>query len=152
MAVIEISSPCSPWPTTSETWSLTVEYSQIKVLSGGYGASYPVLNEPNTLEAWYVHGTWRLRPDWQLYLRRDELYYDKDDRGGRKFEIDTGLPAHLIYSKDLTLGLRYDLDSAWSLAIEGHRVQGAASLARMDNPGYPQKDWNLLLLQAAYRF
>jgi hypothetical protein len=136
----------------SETWSLTVEYSQIKVLSGGYGASYPVLNEPNTLEAWYVHGTWRLRPDWQLYLRRDELYYDKDDRDGTKFAQAWALPAFMRFAKDWTLGVRHDL-GRWALSGELHLVEGTGWLSTQDTPlGKQHKDWNLFLLQVAYRF
>jgi hypothetical protein len=133
-----------------EEWSFAAEYAETTVRSRDYGPFFPFPD--NTVQAYYLQATWRFQPRWQSYVRYDALYVSKSDKRGRKFEIDTGLPAHLIYSKDLTLGLRYDLDSAWSLAIEGHRVQGAASLARMDNPGYPQKDWNLLLLQAAYRF
>ncbi len=133
-----------------EQWSYAAEYAETAVRSRDYGAFFPFPD--NTVQAYYLQATWRFKPRWQTYARYDVLYVSKSDRQGKKFETDTGLPAHLVYSKDLTLGLRYDPDSAWSLAIEGHHVRGAASLARTDNPGTPHKDWNLLLLQAAYRF
>lgn len=133
-----------------EVWSFAAEYAETGVRSRDYGPSFPFPD--NTVQAYYLQATWRFKPRWQSYVRYDALYLDKSDKQGRKFASNTGMPAHQMYSKDWTMGLRYDPDSAWSLAIEGHRVQGAASLARMDNPGPRHKDWNLLLLQAAYRF
>lgn len=133
-----------------EQWSFAAEYAETTVRSRDYGLSYPFPD--NTVQAYYLQATWRFQPRWQSYARYDVLHVSKSDKRGRQFQVDTGLPAHLVYSKDLTLGLRYDPDSAWALSMEVHRVQGAASLARTDNPGLPQKDWNLLLLQAAYRF
>jgi hypothetical protein len=133
-----------------EQWSFAAEYAETTVRSREYGSSFPFPD--NTVQAYYLQATWRFRPRWQSYARYDLLYASKSDKRGRKFEVDTGLPAHLTYAKDFTLGLRYDLDRDWALSMEVHRVQGAASLARTDNPGLPHKDWNLLLLQAAYRF
>lgn len=133
-----------------EQWSFAAEYAETTVRSRDYALFFPFPD--NTAQAYYLQATWRFQPRWQSYARYDVLHVSKSDKRGRQFEVDTGLPAHLVYSKDLTLGLRYDPDSAWALSVEVHHVQGAASLARTDNPGLPQKDWNLLLLQAAYRF
>ncbi len=134
-----------------EQWSYAAEYAETQVRSRDYG---PFFRFPDntTSQAYYLQATWRFQPRWQSYARYDVLHVSKSDKRGSMFENETGLPAHLAYSKDLTLGLRYDLDRAWSFAMEVHRVRGAAALARRDNPGTPHKNWNLLLLQAAYRF
>lgn len=131
-----------------EEWSFTAEYSETGVRRRSYGFTVP----DNTAQAYYIQATWRIKPQWQAYARYDVLYADKTDKRGERFFLNTGLPKHLVFSEDITLGLRHDLDSSWAFAMEIHHVMGAAWLPRTDNPGVPSKDWNLLLLQAAYRF
>lgn len=134
-----------------EAWSFAAEYAETSVRSRDYGPFF--LFPGNTAQAYYLQATWRFKPRWQSFARYDALYVSKSDRKGRQFQINTTLPAHLVYAEDYTLGVRYDPDRNWSLSMEVHRVQGAASLARMDHlPALPDKDWHLLLLQAAYRF
>jgi len=132
-----------------EKFSLTGEYSQVKhdsQMSGSHPL-VPLLERPNTLETWYLQATYRPSPDWRVYLRRDEIYLDKDDKKGLR-------DGHgfLTFAKDWTLGTRYDFD-AWSLSAEFHKVQGTLWLSPQDTPITSQKEnWNMLLLQAAWRF
>jgi hypothetical protein len=131
-----------------EEWSFTGEYAQTKSRNRNYGS--PLIEQDNTVEAYYLQADWRFLPRWQAYARYDALYIDKNDRKGQRFSTATGLPAHLIYSEDKTLGLRYDPDKSWAFFLEMHRVEGVAWLPRNQASG--PKTWNLLLFQAAYRF
>lgn len=131
-----------------EEWSFTGEYAQTKSRNRNYGS--PLLEQDNTVEAYYIQADWRFRPRWQAYARYDALYIDKNDRKGQRFSAATGLPAHLIYSEDKTLGLRFDPDKSWAIFLEMHRVEGVAWLPRIQASG--PKEWNLLLFEVAYRF
>ncbi len=135
-----------------EDFTLTGEYSQIKLLGQGYFNSQ--LNTSHTAEGWYLQGTWRLRQGWQSWLRYGEFYTDKDDKAGSHY-----LPVYepyLGYSKDWVLGLRYDFTPDLALSTELHHVNGVASLSPRDNTGPPgsrfTREWDMLLLQLAWRF
>lgn len=131
-----------------EHWSFTAEYAQTRSRNRHYGS--PLLEQDNTVEAFYLQADWRFRPRWQAYARYDAIYIDKNDKKGLRFQHATGLPAHLVYAEDKTLGVRFDVDAAWAIFLEMHRVEGAAWLPRIQADG--PKKWNLLLFQVAYRF
>jgi hypothetical protein len=133
----------------TEDWSLTAEYGQTGIDASGYRR----FNGQHTTEAGYVQAARRLGNGWQGYLRYDALYYDKDDRDGSTFARNTRLPASLRFARDWAFGVRRDLDHNISLWAELHHVDGTAWLALSDNPppGMVRK-WDMLLLQAAWRF
>lgn len=143
-----------------EKWSLTGEYSLAKSVGKNYGASAlaKALQDPNTVLAWYVQATYRPARAWQVFIRRDEIYLDKDDKNGREFSAKTGglFPAYVTYAKDWTVGARRDFGN-WALSGELHAIKGTVWLSPLDTPispsnGSPEKHWRMLLLQAAYRF
>ena len=86
----------------------------------------------------------------------DVLYFDKDDKDGSAFYQTTPpslrVPAYTRFAKDNTLGLRFDADHSWAIFAEFHHVDGAAWLSPQDNPTGMSRKWNLLLIEAAYRF
>jgi len=138
----------------SEDWSFTAEYGQTTVKA----RDYPGSSDDNTTEAWYVQATRRLGSGWQGYLRYDVLYFDKDDKDGSQFASDPiiaflGFPADSRFAKDWVVGMRRDM-GAWSLSGEFHRVDGNAWISMLDNPvpAAMIRKWNMLLLQAAWRF
>jgi hypothetical protein len=137
----------------TEDWSLTAEYGQTKIDASGY----QFFNLDTTTEAWYVQATRRVGKGWQGYLRYDVLYYDKKDRSGSAFAgaalpAKLGLPAYSRYAKDWVFGVRRDIDRI-ALSAELHHVDGTAWLALVDNPPAGlARNWNMLLLQAAWRF
>jgi hypothetical protein len=133
----------------SEDWTYTAEYAQTQVIARNYG---PALDD-NTIEAGYLQATRRFADGWQGYLRYDVLYLDRDDRDGVRFAtLSPGVVAHSRFAKDWVVGVRRDMDRL-ALSAEVHHVDGTAWLARVDNPvaGLVRK-WDMLLLQAAWRF
>lgn len=134
----------------TEDWSLTAEYSQTTVMGRDYGPFITL--KDNTTEAWYVQATRRMPESWQAYIRYDVIYLDKRDKDGSGFGHPLGLPDHSRFAKDWVLGVRRDLDRL-AISVEVHHVNGTAWLAQMDNtiPDMVRK-WDMLLLQAAWRF
>jgi len=133
----------------SEDWTFTAEYAQTEVVARDYGATF----EDNTIESGYLQATRRFANSWQGYLRYDVLYLDREDRDGIRFASSLpGAPAHSRFAKDWVVGVRRDMDRL-ALSAEVHHVDGTAWLARVDNPaaGLVRK-WDMLLLQAAWRF
>lgn len=140
-----------------ENWSLTGEYEQVKNSGKNYGLGGAGPEEPNTVEAWYLQGTYRLSPSLRVYLRRDVSYFDKDDKSGSRFAAaNPPFPAHLVYSREWVLGVRQDWKN-WAFSAEVHDIEGTGWLSPLDTPILPpspppEKDWRMILLQAAYRF
>ncbi|WP_421861925.1 TonB-dependent receptor domain-containing protein [Motiliproteus sp.] len=112
-----------------------------------------ILPDHKTLQAYYLQVDYRFTDQWQAMVRYDDLVLDKDDRDGVAFNMLTGRPAHLQFAQDWSLGLRYQPSQNWDLRAEVHRVDGTAWLSKKDNPDAElRRRWNMLLVQAAYRF
>ncbi len=145
-----------PWVVSlqhnRENFTLTGEYSQIGISGQGY--FNPSLNSTHTAEGWYLQGTWRPRPRWQGWLRYEQIYTDKNDKAGTRFAPNK--ETYLGHSKAWVLGTRYDFSSDLALSAELHHVNGVASLSPQDNPGPTfsrfTRDWDMLLMQIAWRF
>lgn len=135
-----------------DTVTLTTEYGRPKVRLAGFGAALPDTN--STAEIFYTQAEWRFAQAWELLLRHDVYYRSRKDRNGRAFEAATGLPAHSLYAHDTTLGLRWDATPSVMLRAEYHRVNGTGWLPGPDNPNFfaRERDWDLWLVQAAWRF
>ncbi len=99
-----------------------------------------------------MQATRRLPSGWQAYLRYDALYLDKDDKDGSSFGMPLGFPDYSRYAKDWVVGVRRDM-GALALSAELHHVDGTAWLALVDNPAAGMvRKWDMLLMQAAWRF
>ncbi len=137
----------------TENWSLTAEYGRTRVKAKNYNFA----NTDHWTEAWYAQATRRFGNNWQGFIRYDALYLDKDDKTGEGFASDPiiaglGFKAHSRYAQDWVLGVRHDIDHL-ALSAELHRVDGTAWLAQAENlPASQVRKWNMLLLQAAWRF
>ena len=134
-----------------ERWSFTLEAMQATTDWIDMG---PLMPDKKTLEAFYIQVDHRFNPQWRMFARYDDLVLDRDDRDGRAFNQFSGKPAHLQFATDWVLGVRYQPDFSWDLRAEVHRVDGTAWLSKKgnSNPDLLKQRWNMLLLQAAYRF
>lgn len=135
-----------------DTLTLTAEYGEPRLDLNGFGPRLPDLHR--TVQAYYLQGEWRFHPDWELMLRQDVFYRDKNDKSGQQFHAATGLPAHSMFARDSILGLRWDATPSLMLRAEYHHVDGTGWLPGPDNPDFLSREqrWNMWLLQAAYRF
>lgn len=141
-----------------ENWSITAEYTLTRQVRGGFAPSGHLLNFLNkdtTVEGGYLQGLWRLAPRWQTYVRYEALYLDRNDRNGSDFFEESFhlVPRWQRFTRDKVIGVRYDPNTSWALSAEFHDVDGTAWLPRLDNPAAQmQQHWQMLLLQAAFRF
>src|SRR3569832_2514582 len=92
-------------------------------------------NSHRVIQAGYLQGEWRFLPAWELMLRHDVFYRDKHDKDGRLFAAATGLPAHSMFARDTTLGLRWDTTPNLMLRAEFHRGGGAGGRPGPGGPG-----------------
>lgn len=138
----------------SERWSLTAEYMAEPIEWRDFGPALPDQNA--TAEGYYAQATFNPVPKWQLMLRYEEGFADRDDRSGRKLERQTlGLvPRKATSSRILSLGLRWDINRQWMLKAEYQRHIGNFILSEIENPDFSQYDkhWDLFAVQAAFRF
>ncbi len=134
-----------------EHWSFTAE--ALRTKTHWVNLNLPI-EDRRTLEAYYVQVDHRLNDRWQVMARFDDLTLNNKDPDGKGFSQLTGLPGHLQFANDWTLGVRYQPSMRWDLRAEVHRVDGTAWLSKRDNEDLRalQQHWNLLLLQAAWRF
>jgi hypothetical protein len=135
-----------------DTVTLTAEYGEPRFDNTGFGPYLP--SSHRVIQSGYLQGEWRFHPAWELMLRHDIFYRDKQDKSGRQFAAATGLPAHSMFARDTTLGLRWDTTPNLMLRAEFHHVDGTGWLPGPDNPVFLSREqrWNMWLLQAAYRF
>ncbi|MCP5419668.1 MAG: hypothetical protein H6970_04750 [Gammaproteobacteria bacterium] len=136
----------------AERWSFTTEYAPRPVSLYSFGPFLP--DTDFTGQSYYLQGTYKFAPRWEGLLRYDVLYWDTDDRDGSKFAELTGLPAHSRFSKDWTVGLRWDVTPSFMLRAEFHYIDGTGWLSELENPGRLDTDryWNLFAILASFRF
>ena len=134
-------------------WSFTSEYMRQSISWGSLGGLY-ALQPKNVSESYYVQAERRINDQLSLFIRRDILYIDKNDRDGKRAEALSGRPAHSQYAFDWTLGVGWRPAKNWLVRAEWHRIEGTGWLAVQDNPvaSDTEEDWNMLSLQATYRF
>jgi hypothetical protein len=138
-----------------EHWSLTSEYGWIEGQRTGFNSLPPVLRN-STSEGFYVQGEYRLTEDWSAVLRYDVFSADRNNRSGRDLALQTGLPRHRFFARDLTVGIRWEFTRNWLLAGEYHNVDGTAWLSPRDNAdllsGGGDSHWDLVALMLSFRF
>lgn len=137
----------------AENWSATAEYARRSYGLRNFGIS--ALSVSQVGESYYLQGTYRVLPKLEGLLRYDVTYSNKDDRNGREYAALTHKPAFTQYTKDWTIGLRYDVTPAFMLRAEYHNIEGTAILPSLDNPlgsSSHEKDWDMWMLLGSYHF
>jgi hypothetical protein len=136
-----------------DRWSVTGEYFRQDIDWGEIGGIFAIKPQTSS-ESFYLQLEHRFTSDLSMFVRRDVFYMDKDDRSGEKTALLDGQPTYAHYAFDWTLGVGWEPSPNWLLRAEWHKVKGTAWLATQDNPVNveKEKDWNMLLLQATYRF
>ncbi len=135
----------------AEDWSLTAEVASRTSELEDFG----VLPDTDfTGTSYFVQGTYRLSPQWELLLRYDELIWNNDDKDGREFAAATGLPHYSRFAKDWTLGVRWDINRHFMLRAEWHKVDGTGWLSMLENPipADTKRHWDLFAVSASVRF
>lgn len=134
-----------------EKFSFTGEFLQQNNEFNNFGLYYPD-NSP-TAESWYLQTAYRIKHNWQVYLRYDEYYLDTEDKYGDRYAI-IGQPKDMGFSQNIAMGLRWDINPSIMVRGEYHHVKGTAWLTTADNPdrSMTSKYWDIFALQVSFRF
>ena len=139
---------------SAETWTLTSEYAREPLRWEGFGPYFPALHM--TTQGYYVQGTWRPRPPFELLLGYQEGCADHADCNGRARAAASGgqSSAASAFSRILNAGIRWDINEHWMVRAEYQRHQGAFVLSPRENPdpGRLVEHWDLFGVQAVFRF
>jgi len=145
----------------SELWSWTAEYTEQKTTTEGLG--FLISDETRFAESYYLQAQYRFSPKWEGLLRYDVQYFGRDDKTGEKLASSSpvlesfGLPAvvaHSRFSKDASIGLRWNISSQFIWQAEYHKVNGTSWLALTENkdPLQTEQFWDLYTMSVSYRF
>lgn len=135
-----------------EKLTLTGEYMESKNTFSDFGPFFP--SRKVTSESYYLQAEYEIARDYQLIVRYDAYFNNKEDRDGEKASLASGFPSHNFYTKDQMIGLRWTPASNWMIDVEYHRLDGVSALSNADNPDrfMLKQHWDLLALQLSYRF
>lgn len=140
----------------SERWTITSEYARRNFLFGDKIAYVPPILKTITGESYYLQSEYRLTEKWELMARYDVAYQNVDDETGQKFAaLAAGaIPAHSQFSKDWTVGVRWNPSPVWMVRAEQHWINGTAWLPFQDNPDRSKtsQHWRLFTVLVSYRF
>ena len=122
---------------TWENLRLVAEYRLENTKSGrvGLGSTSEV-----DAEGYYAGAGYRLT-DWlEVGTYYSVFYPNRDDRGGDSYATQGN--DYQAWQKDLALSLRFDINEYWLMKLEGHAMDGAATLLSSDNPdGFDRHDY-----------
>jgi len=138
-----------------EKLSITTEYALRKFEYKGLDQGLVVIPDQHfTGESWYLQSTYRMTPAWEVFVRYDNLYTDRNDKDGKEYALATGQPAFSRYAHDATVGVKKVFMPNFMIRAEYHRVDGTAWLSTLDNqpPQMPVRKWNMFAVLASYRF
>lgn len=139
-------------------WEFTVEYMQEPLEWDGFTGLNPVgaLLDGNdaTAEGFYLQGAYRFDPEWELLLRYEAAYSDKNDHEGNSQSATSGMPGYHFFSKIWTLGLLWEPIENLTLRAEYNRADGTFILSSRDNPDSSllKQNWDMFSLLLSYSF
>ncbi|HET8705730.1 MAG TPA: hypothetical protein VFM46_05440, partial [Pseudomonadales bacterium] len=140
----------------SESWVFTFEVSRNDVI---FSLENDLPDMVLKSISYYEQFEYRLSPTCDVFVRYDSFFNNKDDKYGHEYARSVpaqllGQPSYSQYSIDSTLGISWRPTNDWLLRAEVHSVEGVSWLSYRENDGGKNwvKYWNLVALQASYRF
>ncbi len=144
IASIEYNLP--QWHFTSEYLTLSLDYNDFNPRffssnkSEGYG--------------WYLQAIRDITSSVSLLVRYDTYQFDRPDKDGKQFSLQTGFPQHLRYSRDWTLGVNWEILPDFQVKVEYHNIEGTSWLSDIENPDQYHRDkfWDMIALSLFWQF
>ncbi len=139
----------------TQNWKFVGEYAPIKVKVSDLPGGFPDQNKDGL--SYYLQTTYRINPQFELFLRRGVLLYDKDDKHGEMLAQITGAPAHSFYAKNWVIGTGWYFSDSLLFRLEYSDIEGTGWVPSKDyaqsvKTGSLKKDWEMVMFQASYRF
>lgn len=105
-----------------------------------------------TMQGWYVMGTYLLGDKFTLYSYYDRFYADKGDTTGIS-SVKLGNPNYFAWQKDWVIGFRFDVNFNWTIKAEWHSVDGLSkSYVFNDDWEHTKQKWNMIAAKLSYNF
>lgn len=128
-------------------WLVAAEYSRwFKRQRTTLPALLPTFEEDG--ERFYAMATTRLLPWLETGGYYSVYHVDAGDRDGHDPRFAERFYA---FQRDLAATLRFDVNDHWLWKLEGHFMDGTASLPHLSNP-QPERYWGLFLLRTTVTF
>jgi hypothetical protein len=132
---------------SSGDWLFAAEYSRwFKRQRATLPVLIPTFEEDG--ERFYAMGTRRMSPWLEAGGYYSVNHFDAGDRGGHDPRFAERFYA---FQRDLSVTLRFDVNDHWLWKLEGHLMDGTASLPATSNP-HPERYWGLFLLRTTVTF
>ncbi|MCB1877004.1 MAG: hypothetical protein KDH88_13605 [Chromatiales bacterium] len=133
----------------TDDWTFSAEYLRQPTRFRDLGPFLPQRTFP--LESYYIQGVYRFAPRWDLVLRYDAIFLDRNDQDGSE---TTSGPEASSFARDWTIGLGWQPKPNLLFRTEMHMVDGTAWLPAQDNaaPQDQERRWKLFMFQISYRF
>jgi hypothetical protein len=125
------------------------------MLAGEYNTWVTIMDGQKQMnwENWYAQASYRVNPWFEFGTYYSEHYDNKDDRKGENYAQD-----FRAWQKDLTLSLRFDVSPNMIFKLEGHRIDGVASVFTQDNehmllyPSSMEQNWYMFASKVSFVF
>lgn len=139
----------------SKKFEILGEYA---LLSNEVNNAFPFPDVNTKGMAYYIQGKYRITDKWELLLRSEVLYLDKDDKHGQAFETQSAssgnaIDGHTRYSKSALIGVGWHVSSSMLVRFEYSYIEGTGWLPLEDNFNRNlSKYWDMVIAQISYRF
>lgn len=133
-------------------FTLTSEYMELPVeLSLDLTGQEETLSD-ETMQGFYIMGTYLIGDRVTLYSYYDRFYADKGDYEGMS-SIRLGNPAYFAWQKDFVFGVRVDVSFNWTIKAEWHTINGLSkSYVFNDDLLHTKQKWNMFATKFSYNF
>lgn len=104
-------------------------------------------------ENWYAQGSYRVNPWMEMGTYYSVHYENRKDREGKAYD-----PNFKGWQKDLALSLRFDVSPNMIFKLEGHRMDGVASVFNFENeaayadPSSMEQNWYIFASKVSFVF
>lgn len=135
-----------------DDWTFSGEYLRQPTRFRDFGPFLPQKTFP--LESYYLQAVYRFTPRWDLLLRYDAIFIDRDDQNGSDATPGLEPSGAGNFARDWTVGLGWQPTPSLLFRTELHLIDGNAWLPAQDNPDPADqaRRWKLFMFQASYRF
>jgi len=145
--------PATLWIASAEyahdEWLFAAEYSRWLVHTSSTPISLLPMADSDS-ERFYALVTYRWCEKWDSGVYYSVQNADVNDRHGRN-KAEFAQPFY-AWSRDAAASLRYDVNDHWLWKLEGHFIDGAATLAPQPMGPVPKRYWGLFLLRTTVTF
>lgn len=99
----------------------------------------------------YLLAAYRLNEAWEVGSYYGVFWGNRNDRNGDKFAA-LGQDRSRAWQRDLALTVRWDVNEAWIVKVEGHYIDGTSMLSGNVNPDGFERHWFMFAAKTTLSF